>query len=181
MRVLPTSLDGPVLIEADVHGDERGFFAETYRRNVLAGFGISDDFVQDNHSRSIRGALRGMHYQPGMAKLVRCARGCILDVVVDIRPGSPTFGRWEAHELSDANALQLYVPDGFGHGFCVLSEIADVVYRCSAYYNRDAEGGFAYDDPDVGIEWPASMELVVSARDREAPHLSEIADSLTYA
>jgi dTDP-4-dehydrorhamnose 3,5-epimerase len=181
MRALPTSLDGPVLLEAVVHGDERGFFAETYRRTVLAGLGVADDFVQDNHSRSRRGVLRGMHFQPGMTKLVRCARGAILDVVVDIRPSSPGFGRWEAHELSDENARQLYVPDGFAHGFCVISEIADVVYRCSTYYDPDVEGGFAYDDPDVGIEWPEDIELVVSERDRRAPRLSEIADSLSYA
>jgi len=181
MRLLPTRLDGPVLLEAAIHGDERGFFAETYRRNVLAELGISDEFVQDNHSRSTRGVLRGMHYQPGMAKLVRCARGAIADVIVDIRPGSESFGAWEAHELSDENARQLYVPDGFGHGFCVLSEVADVVYRCSAYYDSEAEGAFAYDDPDVGVEWPVGLDLLISARDREAPRLRDIADTLSFA
>jgi dTDP-4-dehydrorhamnose 3,5-epimerase len=179
MRRIPTTLDGPILLEATVHGDERGFFAETYRRNVLADLGIPEEFVQDNHSRSTRGVMRGIHYQPGMAKLVRCARGVILDVVVDIRPDSESFGAWEAHELSDANARQLYVPDGFGHAFCVLSDLADVVYRCSAYYDPDAEGGFAHDDPDVGVEWPQDLELVVSERDRQAPRLSEIADRLS--
>jgi dTDP-4-dehydrorhamnose 3,5-epimerase len=179
MRRIPTTLDGPILLEATVHGDERGFFAETYRRNVLADLGIPEEFVQDNHSRSVRGVLRGMHYQLGMAKLVRCARGVILDVVVDIRPDSESFGAWETHELSDDNARQLYVPDGFGHAFCVLSDLADVIYRCSAYYDAEAEGGFAYDDPDVGVEWPQDLELVVSARDRQAPRLSEIADRLS--
>jgi dTDP-4-dehydrorhamnose 3,5-epimerase len=174
MRRIPTELEGPILLEAIVHGDERGFFAETYRRNVLADLGIADDFVQDNHSRSGRGVLRGLHYQPGMAKLVRCARGAILDVVVDIRPGSESFGAWEGHELSDDNARQLYVPDGFGHGFCVLSDIADVVYRCSAYYDAEAEAGFAYDDPDVAVEWPRGLDLVVSERDRSAPRLAEL-------
>jgi dTDP-4-dehydrorhamnose 3,5-epimerase len=178
---VPTRLDGPVLLQPAVHGDERGFFAETYRRSILADLGVDLEFVQDNHSRSRRGVLRGMHYQPGMAKLVRCARGVILDVAVDIRPGSASFGVCEAHELSDENGRQLFVPDGFGHGFCVLSDVADVVYLCSAYYDPEAEGGFAYDDPDVGIEWPQDLELVISAKDREAPRLRDIADSLSAA
>jgi dTDP-4-dehydrorhamnose 3,5-epimerase len=181
MELLETRLEGPKLIAPRVFGDERGFFAETYRRSALADLGVDLEFVQDNHSRSRRGVLRGMHYQPGMAKLVRCARGVILDVAVDIRPGSASFGAWEAHELSDENGRQLYVPDGFGHGFCVLSEVADVVYLCSAYYDPETEGGFAYDDPDVGIEWPQDLELVVSAKDREAPRLRDIADSLSPA
>jgi dTDP-4-dehydrorhamnose 3,5-epimerase len=174
MRRLPTKLDDIVLLELVVHGDERGFFMETYRRSVFDGLGVSDDFVQDNHSRSRRGIVRGMHFQPGMAKLVRCARGAILDVVVDIRAESATFGHWEGHELSDQNGRQLYVPDGFGHGFCVLSEVADVVYSCSAYYDAEAEGGFAYDDPEIGIEWPPGLDLVVSERDRSAPRLADL-------
>jgi dTDP-4-dehydrorhamnose 3,5-epimerase len=174
MKPLPTRLQGPVLVELTVHGDYRGFFAETYRRGVYADLGVPEEFVQDNHSRSRRGIVRGMHYQPGMAKLVRCARGAILDVIVDIQPGSATFGEWEAHELSDANGRQLYVPDGFAHGFCVLSDVADVVYSCSAYYDPQAEGGFAHDDPDVGVEWPAGLELEASARDRHAPRLRDV-------
>jgi dTDP-4-dehydrorhamnose 3,5-epimerase len=153
---------------------------ETYRRSVLAELGVPEEFVQDNHSRSARGVLRGMHYQPGMAKLVRCARGAILDVVVDVRPDSDQFGRWEGHELTDGNARALYVPDGFGHGFCVLSEEADVVYKCSSYYDPDAEGGFAYDDPDVGIEWPKDLDHLVSERDRNAARLAEIRSDLHF-
>ena len=107
-----------------------------------------------------------MHFQPGMAKLVRCARGAILDVLVDIRPGSPAFGRWEGFELDDESHRQLYVPDGFAHGFCVLSETADVIYKCSAYYDPAAESGFRFDDPEVGIEWPAGIEFETSERDR---------------
>ena len=131
MRRLETKLTGPVLIEPVAHGDERGFFVETYRRNLFAQLGVGDDFVQDNHSRSRRGVVRGLHVQPGMAKLVRCARGAIFDVVVDVRPGSEAFGHWEGHELSDVNHRMLYCPDGFAHGFCVLSEEADVVYALS--------------------------------------------------
>jgi dTDP-4-dehydrorhamnose 3,5-epimerase len=174
MRAVPTRLPGPVLIEPAVHGDARGFFLECYRRDRFSELGIEDDFVQDNHSRSRHAVVRGMHFQPGMSKLVRCVRGAILDVVVDIRPGSPTFGEWERFELDDEAHRQLYCPDGFAHGFCVLSEVADVVYGCSDYYDPGREGGFAYDDPDVGIEWPTGLELAASARDRAAPLLNEL-------
>ena len=180
LHAIPTQLSGPVLIRLTVHGDERGFFAETYRRSTLAEFGIDQEFVQDNHSRSRRGVVRGMHFQTGMAKLIRCARGLILDVLVDIRRGSPTFGQWEAFELSDGNHHELYCPEGFAHGFCVLSEVADVVYGCTTYYDPNAEGGFRYDDPEVGIEWPADLELIASPRDSSAPLLSELAESLPF-
>jgi len=163
-----------VLVEPVVHGDDRGFFQETYRRREFAELGVDDEFVQDNHSRSRRGVLRGMHFQPGQAKLVRCLRGAILDVVVDIRPGSSSFGQWEGVELDDRTYRQLYVPDGFAHGFCVLSETADVLYKVSTYYDPAAESGFRFDDPDVGIEWPSDLELETSARDREAPLLREL-------
>jgi dTDP-4-dehydrorhamnose 3,5-epimerase len=174
MRAITTRLSGPVLIESVVHGDARGFFQETYRRNIFEELGIADDFVQDNHSRSRQGIVRGMHFQPGMAKLVRCAHGAILDVLVDIRVGSRTFGEWEGFELNDENHLQLYCPDGFAHGFCVLSEVADVIYACSDYYDPELEGGFAYDDPEVGIEWPGGMPLTASARDAGAPPLRDL-------
>jgi dTDP-4-dehydrorhamnose 3,5-epimerase len=164
-----------------VHGDDRGFFVETFRRNVFADLGMDDELVQDNHSRSSRGIVRGMHYQVGMAKLVRCARGTIFDVLVDIRRDSYTFGQWEGFELSDSNHRQLYCPEGFAHGFCVVSEIADVVYKCSSYYDPELEGGFAFDDPDVAIEWPQGVELLASARDRGAPLLKEIEASLPFA
>lgn len=180
MRAISTRLEGPVLIEPLVRGDERGFFVETFRRNVFAEFGVRDEFVQDNHSRSGRGIVRGMHFQAGMAKLVRCVRGAILDVLVDIRPGSPAFGRWEAFELSDANHHQLYCPNGFAHGFCVLSDVADVVYKTSTYYDPELEGGFSYEDQEVAIEWPGALALQASARDRGAPMLSEITASLPF-
>jgi len=163
-----------VLVEPTVHGDARGFFQETYRKQAFAELGIHDDFVQDNHSRSGRGVLRGMHFQPGQAKLVRCPRGAILDVVVDIRPGSAGFGGWESVRLDDESHLQLYVPDGFAHGFCVLSELADVVYKVSGYYDPAGESGFRFDDQEVAIAWPVDLELKVSERDRTAPLLSEL-------
>jgi dTDP-4-dehydrorhamnose 3,5-epimerase len=181
VQVQPTRLVAPRLIEPVAYGDERGFFLETYRRDILAAGGVEDEFVQDNHSRSIGGIVRGMHFQPGMSKLVACVRGTIFDVLVDIRRGSPTFGEWEGHELSDENHRQLYCPDGFAHGFCVLSDVADVVYKTSAYYDPAAEAGFAFDDPEVRIEWPiATGDLVASERDRKAPRLSELAASLPY-
>ena len=182
MQVLPTRLDGPILLAPDVFGDHRGFFAETYRADAWAAAGIDATFVQDNHSRSSRGTLRGIHFQttPGQAKLVRCARGAILDVVVDLRRGSPTFGEWESFELDDAAMHQLYVPIGFGHGFCVLSEVADVAYKCSSYYDAATEAGIAYDDPDVGIGWPTDVEPIVSERDATAPRLADVAATLPF-
>ena len=180
MRTLATRLHDPRLIEPVVHGDERGFFVETFRQSVLAELGIDNEFVQDNHSRSGAGVTRGMHFQPGQAKLVRCARGAILDVIVDIRVGSPQFGRWEGFELDDKQHRQLYVPSGFAHGFCVLSDVADVVYKVSTYYDPAAESGFAFDDPEVGIEWPAGIEQIVSQRDRQALTLAELTPSLPF-
>lgn len=179
MERLPTRLDGPVLIRPTIHRDERGFFHETWRRSVAEELGLPE-FVQDNHSRSTRGILRGMHYQPGMGKLIRCARGAVLDVLVDVRRGSPTFGDWEAVELDDESLLQLYGPPGFAHGFCTLSDEADVVYRCTAYYDASTEGGLHYADPDVGIDWPTEFELRPSERDANNPLLRDIADSLPF-
>jgi dTDP-4-dehydrorhamnose 3,5-epimerase len=183
VKRLETRLDGPILIEPEVHGDARGFFVETYRKSEYAQLGIEQDFVQDNHSRSGRGVVRGIHFQlpPGQAKLVRCARGAILDVAVDLRRGSPTFGEWEGHELTDENLRQLYLPIGFGHGFCVLSEVADVIYKVSGYYDAAIERGIAYDDPEVGVEWPTGIELIVSERDASAPTLSEVAEQLPFS
>jgi dTDP-4-dehydrorhamnose 3,5-epimerase len=181
MRRIPTRLDGPVLLAPAIHGDERGFFLETWRAEAWAAHGVPTEFVQDNHSRSRRGTLRGIHFQtsPGQGKLVRVARGRVLDVVVDLRRGSPTFGQWEGVELDDEGALQLWIPVGFGHGFCVLSHTADFVYKCTSYYDPATESGFRFDDPDVGIEWP-DIELLSSERDRAAPRLAEIADTLPF-
>ena len=168
-------LDGLVLLTPAKHGDDRGFFMETFRADAWAAKGVPTEFVQDNHSRSRRGTLRGMHFQtsPGQGKLVRVARGRVLDVVVDIRSASPTFGQWEAFELDDERAHQLWIPVGFAHGFCVLSDVADFVYKCTSYYDPATEAGIRFDDPDVGIEWP-DIELLYSERDRTAPRLAEI-------
>lgn len=182
MRQIDTRLDGPILLEPLVRADRREFFLESYRANVWAEHGVDDVFVQDNHSRSGRGVLRGMHFSigAGQAKLVRCARGAILDVVVDLRRGSPTYGEWESVELDDIAARQIYIPVGFAHGFCVLSDVADVTYKCSSYYDAAVERGFRYDDPEVGIEWPQEMQLLVSQRDVDAPALREIVGQLPF-
>ena len=176
MNALESRLVDVVVLEPIIHGDDRGWFQETYRQNVLDEFGIDERFVQDNHSRSQRGVLRGMHFQLGeapQAKLVRCARGAILDVVVDVRRGSPTFGKWEAWQLDDERGLQLFCPVGFAHGFLVLSDVADVVYRCSNYYDPASEYVLSYRDPHVAIEWPRGAHAA-SARDEAGLTLEEL-------
>jgi dTDP-4-dehydrorhamnose 3,5-epimerase len=180
-RRLETRIDGLVLVEPRVIADDRGFFFETFRANEYAELGIDVPFVQDNHSRSVRGTVRALHFQlePGQAKLVRAARGSIWDVAVDLRRDSPTHGRYEAFELSDENARQIYVPVGFAHGFCVTSEIADVTYKVSSYYDPATERGIAFDDPAIGIAWPVEAPLV-SDRDRRNPRLEEIAGELPW-
>jgi dTDP-4-dehydrorhamnose 3,5-epimerase len=174
MELLQTRLEGLKLFAPTVHGDERGFFVETYRDDA---WGLGEAFVQDNQSRSRRGTVRGIHFQthPGQGKLVRCARGSVWDVVVDLRRDSSTFGQWEAVELDDVQGLQLWIPVGFGHGFCVLSDVADFVYKCTNYYDPATESGISFEDPDVGIEWPLPRsELIFSDRDRDAPRLADI-------
>jgi dTDP-4-dehydrorhamnose 3,5-epimerase len=170
---LQTGLEDLVLIEPAVHGDERGFLVETFRESELRELGIDADFVQENHSRSVGPILRGIHMQEGMGKLVRCARGRIWDLAVDLRPDSPTYRRWEGYELDDTAHRQLYVPDGFGHGFCLLSDEADVVYRLTDYYDPERETGVAWDDPELAVEWPIA-DPVLSERDRSAPRLAEL-------
>lgn len=178
---LPTRLDGLALIEPQVFGDERGFFVETYSRERWRELGVDVDFVQHNHSRSVKRTLRGIHFQtePGQAKLLRCVRGEILDVAVDLRRGSPTYGQWESYVLDDVKHHQLFVPVGFGHGFAVLSDVADVAYQVSSYYDPATEAGIAWDDPDVGVDWGVEDPLL-SERDAKAPTLAEIADSLPF-
>jgi dTDP-4-dehydrorhamnose 3,5-epimerase len=185
VNVIQTSLSGLVVIEPAVHGDERGFFVETYKRewHEQAGIPSEQTFVQDNHSRSTRGVVRGLHLQigDGVAKLVRCARGRILDVGVDVRRGSPTYGQWEGVVLDDENMRELYVPVGFAHGFCALSDVADVLYKQSTDYDPTVERAIAWNDPDIAIDWSLPTgELMVSDRDTVAPRLSEIASELPF-
>jgi dTDP-4-dehydrorhamnose 3,5-epimerase len=180
-RALQTSIEGLVLVEPEVHGDERGFLVETFSESRWRELGVEASFVQDNHSRSRGGILRGLHFQvrPGQAKLVRCARGRIWDVAVDLRRDSPTYRRWEGWELDDVGHRQLYVPIGFAHGFYVLSEEADVAYKLSSYFDPETEAGIAWDDPDLAIEWPVS-DPQLSARDRGAPPLAQVAGDLPW-
>lgn len=178
-----TRFDGAMLIAPKVFPDERGFFSETYRRSEFVALGIEEEMVQDNHSRSGRGIVRGMHFQVGRgaAKLVRVASGHIFDVIVDLRRGSPTFGQWEGHDLSEENMLTLYVPVGFAHGFCVISDVADVIYKQDRYFAAATERGIRYDDPELGIDWPLPVEqLIASERDADAPTLAEVADELPF-
>jgi len=179
MKSLSTRLSGPILFEPRVFADGRGFFFESYRRSGLADVGVQDDFVQDNHSRSVRGTIRALHFQtsPGQPKLVRVARGRVYDVVVDLRKSSATFGEWESFELDDERHLQLYVPIGFAHGFCVVSDTADFVYKVGSYYDAATERGMAWDDPDLAIPWPVER-AVVSERDLKNPRLADIRGEL---
>jgi dTDP-4-dehydrorhamnose 3,5-epimerase len=177
-------LAGLVLLSPDVHGDERGFFVETWRADRWPEAGADAQFVQDNQSRSRRGTVRGMHFQsqPGQAKLLRVARGAVFDVVVDVRSGSPTFGEWEGFELDDRGARQLFVPVGFAHGFQVTSDVADVAYRVSSYYEPATESGFAVDDPDVAIRWPLPRsDWIMSERDAAAPSLAAVAAEIPFS
>jgi dTDP-4-dehydrorhamnose 3,5-epimerase len=176
-----TRIDGLTLVEPQVHGDSRGFFVETYAVEEWRELGVAAEFVQQNHSRSSRGTLRGLHFQtsPGQAKLLRCARGEILDVVVDLRKDSVTYGQWEAHVLDDEKHRQLFVPIGFAHGFVVLSEVADVCYQVSSLYDPATEMGIAWDDPEIGVDWQVADPLL-SERDKTAPRLSEVAASLPW-
>jgi dTDP-4-dehydrorhamnose 3,5-epimerase len=174
MKVHPTPLPGLLVLEPKVFRDNRGFFLETFRREALESAGIDADLVQDNHSRSNKGTIRALHFQvsPGQAKLVRCARGSVFDVAVDLRKSSATFKKHYSIELSDENHLQLYIPVGFAHGFCVTSEIADFVYRCGSYYNASTERGIAWNDPELSIPWPAK-DPILSERDQGLPTLAE--------
>lgn len=175
MQIDMTDLDGVLVITPRVFKDARGFFLESYNQETWRANGIATVFVQDNHSRSVRDTLRGLHFQlPPMAqvKLVRCVRGAIWDVAVDIRVGSPTFGRWVGVELSADNFRQLYVPTGFAHGFCVLSDQAEVLYKTSAVYSKAHERGIIWNDPQLAIDWPIAAPLL-SERDRAAPSLAD--------
>lgn len=175
MNVIATALPGVLLLEPKVFGDARGFFLETWQTVRYREAGLPERFVQDNQSRSRRGVLRGLHYQlvQPQGKLVWVARGGVFDVAVDIRRGSPTFGRWCGYLLDDANHRQLYIPPGFAHGFCVVSDEADFFYKCTDYYHPQSEQGIAWDDPGIGIRWPlAASEVALSVKDQANPRLA---------
>ena len=179
MRTIATSLPGVVLVECDVHLDVRGFFLESYQAAKYAAAGIAEAFVQDNHSKSLHGALRGLHLQidPPQAKLVRVIEGEIFDIAVDVRRGSPTFARWAAATLSADNFRQCYLPAGFAHGFVVRSEVAQVEYKCTTFYNPAGEIGIAWDDPALAIDWGVDRPLL-SVRDQRNPRLADVMDQL---
>lgn len=167
--------DGLILIKPRIFTDARGFFIESYKKRDFAKAGIPDEFVQDNHSKSAKGVLRGFHYQRGamaQGKLVRCISGSMLDVGVDIRPGSPTFGKWASVELSAANAHMIYLPPGFAHAFQVLSGTAELIYKCTVEYSPGDEGGIRWNDPEIGVSWPIKAPLL-SDRDAAMPLLKD--------
>ena len=178
MKFIPTDLPEVLIIEPDVHRDERGFFLETWHAEKYASEGLDAHFVQDNHSRSTRGILRGLHAQLArpQGKLVRCSLGELYDVAVDIRTGSPTFGRSVGVTLSGDNFRQLWVPEGFAHGFCVVSEVAELQYKCTDLYDPTGEITVAWDDPALGIDWPVAAPLV-SAKDAEGKRLADFSDT----
>jgi dTDP-4-dehydrorhamnose 3,5-epimerase len=176
MKVIPTDIPEVLLIEPIVHHDARGFFLEAYRADRYRQAGIDVTFVQANHSRSVNGTLRGLHWQDPphpQAKLIRVVVGEVFDVAVDVRPASPTFGRWVGVTVSASNFRQLYIPPGFAHGFCVLSDVAELEYQCSEVYVPSCERGLRWDDPDLAIDWPVTNP-VISERDRKHPSFSEL-------
>lgn len=181
MHVVKTDIDGVRIIEPQVHGDMRGYFMETFCTGRFKSAGLSDRFVQDNLSFSIKNTIRGLHFQVAhpQAKLVQVICGEIFDVAVDIRPASPTFGRWVSVQLSELNKRQVFIPAGFAHGFCVLSDGAHVVYKCSDYYDPDDEGGILWSDPAIGIDWPI-RNPVVSAKDKQLPLIGDIPSEKLY-
>jgi dTDP-4-dehydrorhamnose 3,5-epimerase len=174
MKFVSTNIPEVFLIEPAIFGDHRGFFMETWEKQRFSDAGISNDFVQDNHSRSKQNTLRGLHYQEpyGQGKLVRVVAGEVYDVAVDIRKGSPTFGSYYAAILSEENKHQLWVPPGFAHGFCVLSESADFVYKCSEFYHPEAEHTILWNDPDIGIDWPIE-DVILSDKDKSGSLLKD--------
>lgn len=180
MRLLTTALPEVLLMEPTVHGDHRGFFMETFRSSVFAAAGLPEIFVQDNHSRSSEGTLRGLHYQiqKAQGKLVRAVVGEIFDVAVDMRRSSPNFGKWVGVTLSAENKRSLWVPPGFAHGFLVTSPIAEVIYKCTTYYAPEYDRNVLWSDPDINIVWPQTREILLSEKDRLAPLLK---DADTYA
>lgn len=179
MKITPTTLTDVLIIEPKVFEDSRGYFMETYHRNRYQKQGIGRPFVQDNLSYSVKGTIRGLHYQGRcpQAKLVQVIAGEIFDVAIDIRKGSPTFGQWAGIYLSDRNKRQVFIPEGFAHGFCVISDAALFSYKCSDFYNADDELGILWSDSDIAVDWPVA-EPIISEKDKHLPRLSDISDDL---
>jgi dTDP-4-dehydrorhamnose 3,5-epimerase len=176
MKVTETALPGVLILEPKVHADERGFFTESWnQRTFHDATGLTPRFVQDNHSRSTRGVLRGIHYQlvKAQGKLVRCARGAIFDVAVDLRRSSATFGQWVGQELSDTNHRQMWIPEGYGHAFLVLSDVADFLYKTTEFWMGPHDRSLRWNDPDIGIEWPLTTDPILAQRDRTSPFLKD--------
>ncbi len=175
MKVIETTLPGVLLLEPKLFGDSRGFFLETWNRQTFVGLGLDMEFVQDNHSRSARGVLRGLHYQihQPQGRLVRVVSGTVFDVAVDLRKSSPHFGRWVGHELSADNHRMLWIPPGFGHGFLVLSDSADFLYKTTTYYAPEWDRGIRWDDPQIGVAWPLDGTPALSAKDQVQPLLKD--------
>lgn len=178
MKLIETAIPDVKVIEPAVFADERGFFMESYHKEKFAQFGITCDFVQDNHSRSAKGILRGLHYQVQQTqdKLCRVAVGEVLDVAVDIRKGSPTFGEWVSVLLTAENKRMIFVPKGFAHGFVVLSDVAEFLYKCSDFYHQPSDRGVLWNDPDIGIDWGIDFDPILSAKDQNHPQLKNVPD-----
>lgn len=183
MEFINTAISGVVLIKPKVFGDDRGFFMESYRKSLFHEHGITEEFIQDNHSKSTKGVLRGLHYQlnpKAQGKLVRCVKGAVFDVAVDIRKGSPTFGKWVGYELSEENKQMLWIPVGFAHGFVTLEDNTEFLYKTTGEYAPDCDRGIKYDDPDIGIEWPLLDNLLLSEKDKIQPLLQDAEINFVY-
>ncbi len=183
MKFTKTKIDGIVIIEPNYFPDSRGFFMESYKKSEFAANGISEEFIQDNHSKSTKGVLRGLHYQLAthpMGKLVRCIHGEIFDVGVDLRKGSPTYGQWVGEVLSEENRKMLYIPSGFAHGFYTMSEIAEVMYKCTGEYSQANERALLWRAPEVGIKWPFQGEPILSEKDKKHPTLKNVETDFVY-
>jgi len=184
VKITQTKLNGVLLLEPARFGDARGFFSESWNRKTMLSHGIDIDFVQDNHSVSAAlNTVRGLHFQApphAQAKLVRCGRGALFDVAVDIREGSPTFGQWVGYDLTPENGLQLLIPEGFLHGFATRLPDTEIIYKCSDHYAPECDGAVRFDDPDIGIDWALSGEAVLSGKDDAAPYLTDFQTPFTY-
>ncbi|MFN6433574.1 dTDP-4-dehydrorhamnose 3,5-epimerase [Eubacterium callanderi] len=183
ITVTKTQIEGLVIVQPSVFGDERGYFMETYNKEEFEKQGLNMTFIQDNESKSKKGVLRGLHFQRkySQGKLVRCTQGAVWDVGVDLRKGSPTYGEWAGVELSAENKTMFYIPEGFAHGFVVLSDEATFNYKCTNLYAPEYDGGIRWNDPEIGVEWPVEgLELLLSAKDQKQPFLKDIKDTLEF-